>query len=55
MLPLKAQRRTKVMSLSVSSVPSDSSLWADDCATGPVAAGLWAAVVSSSVYLRKKT
>lgn len=53
MLPLKAQRRPKVMSLSVSSAPSDSSLWVDDGAAGPVAAGLPAAVVSSSVYLRK--
>lgn len=41
------------MSLSVSSAPSDSSLWADDSAAGPVVAGLPAAVVSSSVYLRK--
>lgn len=42
------------MSLSVLSAPSDSSLWVADSAAGPVAAGLSAAVVSSSVYLRKK-
>lgn len=54
MLPLKAQSRTKVMSLSVSTVPSDSPVWVDDGAAGPEAAGLLAAAVSSSVYLRKK-
>lgn len=42
------------MSLSVSTVPSDSPVWVDDGAAGPEAAGLLAAVVSSSVYLRKK-
>lgn len=42
------------MSLSVSTVPSDSPVRVDDGVAGPEAAGLLAAVVSSSVYLRKK-
>lgn len=54
MLPLKAQGGTKAMSVSVSSVPSDSSLWVGDDAAVPVAVGLHVAAVSFSVYLIKK-
>lgn len=53
-LPLKAQERGEATSLSVSSVPSGSSLWAGDSAAGPGAAGSPAAAASSSGYLRKE-
>lgn len=53
-LPLKAQERSQAMSLSVSSVPSGSSLWVGDSAVGPAPAGWAAAAASSSVCLRRK-